>query len=163
MGPQFLCKLPLFGWIEFGTEYRFYTSRRKCWLHHHGIKMIQHPIQRVWLSTPPSRDGRELKRLAKQMCGKTGKERHNRGCLNQAASQCIGYNDVSSYDRVNQTWHTEKRIAPQFERIAKAIIDSAQDYIHSLQPINCLEINGPVTHCEIRSRDQGKSKVSSYI
>ncbi len=72
------------------------------------------------------------------MPGEARKKRHDRGCLNQAASQRISHDDVSGYDCVNQAGHTEERIASQFERIAKAIIDAAQDYVDSLQPINCL-------------------------
>src|SRR5580692_665515 len=97
------------------------------------------------------------------MLGKAGKKRHNRGRLNQAASQCIGDDDIASYDGVDQTRYAEKGIAAQFERIAKAIIHAAQDYIHSLQPIDSLEINGAGAHSEIRSRNQSKSEVSSYI
>jgi hypothetical protein len=90
MGPQLLSKLALFGLIEFGSEYRLHAARWKRRLHHHGIEMIQHPIERVRLPAPPGRDGRKLQLLAKQMPGKAGKKRHDRGRLNQAASQCIG-------------------------------------------------------------------------
>src|SRR5580658_2554332 len=125
--------------------------------------MIQYPVERVWLAAPPGRNGWKYQALAKQMLGKTGKKWHDRRRLNQAAPQCIGNDDVSSHDGVDQARHAEQRLAAQFERIAEAVIHSAQNYVDALQSIYCLEVDGPVTHGEVRSGHQSESKVSSDV
>ena len=84
--------------------------------------MVEHPIERVRLSAPPGRDGRKLQFLAEQMTSQAGKERHYRRRLNQTAAQCVGHLHISSDDGVDEAGNAQKRIAPQFERIAKAIV-----------------------------------------
>ena len=51
----------------------------------------------------------------------------------------------------------------QFERIAKAVVNAAQDHVDLLQPIHGLEKNAPVAHREIRSLDQRESEISRQI
>src|ERR1700679_1272159 len=125
--------------------------------------MVEHPIERVLLPAPPGRDGREFELLAKQVAREAGKKRHDRSRFNHAASQCIGNLYFSSDDGVDQAGNTKKRIAPQLERIAKAIIHPAQNDIDLLQPIYSLEIYAAIAHGEIRSFDQRESQVSSDI
>src|SRR5271166_1741345 len=100
--------------------------------------MVEDPVQRVCLPTPPGRDGGQLEILVKQVPGEAREKWHDRGRLNQTASQCIGNLHVSSDDGVDQTGHTQKRIAAQFQRIAKAVVYPAQNDIDLLQTIDSL-------------------------
>src|ERR1700733_12493810 len=125
--------------------------------------MVEHPIECVFLPAPPGCDGWKFELLAKQIRRQVGKKGHNRGRLNQTAPQCIGNLNISSDDGVDQAGHTEKRFAPQLERIAKAIVDPAQNDIDLLQPIYGLQIYAPIAHGKIRSFDQGESQVSRDI
>ena len=125
--------------------------------------MVEHPVQRVGLPAPPSRDGRKLEILAQQMPGQTGEKRHDRGCFNQTASQRICNLHISRDDRVDQAGHAQKRIAAQFQRIAEAIIHPAQNNIDLLQPVDSLQIHASVAHRKIGSSDQREPQVSRDI
>jgi len=92
------------------------------------------------------------------MPGKAGKKGHDRGCLNQAASQCIGNDDVSSHDGVDQAGNTEKRFATQFERIAK-LSSTRRKITSTCSNLQQSEINRPVAHGKIRSATSVETKV----
>jgi hypothetical protein len=98
--------------------------------------MIEHPVERILLPAPPGRNGWKFELLTQEVHGEAGKKGHDRGRLNQSASQCVCDLDVSSDDGIHQTRHTQKRIAPQFEGIAKAIVHPTQDDIDLLQAVD---------------------------
>src|ERR1700733_10621524 len=100
--------------------------------------MVEHPVERVLLSAPPGCDGWKFEFLAKQVPGEARKKGHDRGRFNHSASQCVCNLYISSDDGVNQAGHTQKRITPQFERIAKAIVDPAQNDVDLLQSVDGL-------------------------
>src|SRR3979490_2774872 len=103
--------------------------------------MVEHPSERVLLSAPPGRDGWKFKLLAEQVRGEARKKWHDRSRLNQSASQGTCNLHVSSDNGVPQAGHPQERIAPQLERVAKAIVHPAQDDIDLLQPVHGLQID----------------------
>ena len=125
--------------------------------------MVEHPIERVLLPAPPGRDRREFELLAQQLRGEAGKKRHDRSRLNQAASQGVGDLHVSGDDGVHQAGHAQKRIAAQFQRIAKAVVHPAQNHIDLLQPVDSLEIHAAVAHRQVRSLHQSESQIARDV
>src|ERR1035437_2299468 len=113
--------------------------------------MVEHPIESVRLPAPPGRDGRKFELLAQQLRAEAGKKGHDRGRLNHTASQCVRHLHISSDDSVDEAGHAEKRIAPQFERIAKAIVHTTQNHIDLLQSVDGLEIYAASAHRQVRS------------
>ncbi len=140
-GPQLLGKLALLGLREFGAEDRLHAAGGKRRFHHHRVEMVEHPIERIILPAPPGGDGRKFELLAQQLRAEAGKKGHDRGSLNHSASQRVCHLHISRDDGVDQAGHAQKRIAAQFERIAKAIVHAAQDHIDLLQPVDCLQIH----------------------
>src|ERR1035441_3864992 len=64
--------------------------------------MVEHPIERVRLPAPPGRDGRKFELLAQQLRAEAGKKGHDRGRLNQTASQRVCHLHISSDDSVDE-------------------------------------------------------------
>src|ERR1017187_9688693 len=125
--------------------------------------MVENPVERGRLPAPPGRDGRKFQFLSSQVSGKAREERHNSGGLNEATAQCICNLYISSNDCIHQARHAEQGIAPQLERVAKAIVHPAQDYMDLLQSIDGLEKYAAVAHRQIGSLNQSKSKVPRHI
>ena len=78
----------------------------------------------------------------------------------QAAAERIRDNDIARAHRLQQARHAEQRFAAQFERIAKAIVDAAENQIHRFETGQCFQENLIVAGNQIRAFDERKAPVA---
>ena len=63
----------------------------------------------------------------------------------------------------NQARHAEKRIAAQFQRIAKSVIHAAENHIDRMQTLKRFEENAAVAHREIAAFDQSETQIARKV
>ena len=87
--------------------------------------------------------------------------RHSRGRnaagaadLHQAAAQRVGHRDVARAHRLHQARHAQQGVAAQLQRIAKVVVQAAQDHVHRLQAAQHLEEDAVVAHRQVAALDQ---------
>src|ERR1700722_17341639 len=108
--------------------------------------MIENPVERVRLAAPPSCNGGKFETFSSHVSAKAGEKRHDSSGLDHAASQRIGDFHVACDNRIDETRHTQKRVAAQLERITEAVVYPAQNHVDPLQSIYGLQKDAGGTH-----------------
>src|SRR5580698_1780253 len=150
-------ELPLFGLLQICGKHRLHSAGWKRRLQNNRIKMLDHPVEGIRLSAPPSRNGGKFKTLSGQVPGKPWKKRHDSSRLDHTAAKSVGDLHVSGDDGVDEAGHAKQRITTQLQRIAEAVVNPAENHIDAFQPIDGLEIDTPVAHGEVNSLNQSET------
>ena len=67
------------------------------------------------------------------MPAQAGQKGHERRALHEAGAERVRDGDVAGANGFHETGHAEHGVVAQFERIAKIIIDAAQDDIDAFE------------------------------
>ena len=102
--------------------------------------------------------------LAEQPLGDGRQKAEPRRRFEHAAPERVGDDDVAFADRREQSGHAERGVDAQLHRVAKIIVEPAQDGVHPLQARRASSrYTRLVAHGEIVSFDQGKPELTREI
>jgi hypothetical protein len=100
---------------------------------HNFVEMIDHVVHLLLLAAPPRRHRGHLQVFSQQVATQAGEESHEDGRFHQSGTERIGDGDIAGAGRLDESGSAEIRIGAQLERIAKRIVDPAQNDVDRLQ------------------------------
>ena len=125
--------------------------------------MRQHVLQIVGMSAPPRPGRRQEQLLVQETAAHLGQERGHGGGLDDPRTERIRHRDVAGTNSVHQAGDAECRIGPQLQRIAKAVVEPAENHVHLTQPFEGLDEDAAVADGQVGPFDQREAEVPRQI
>ena len=130
---------------------------------HQRGKVLKHVVHLFLLTTPPGRSRRQFEIFAQKIACHTGHKGHQPWIFEHTAAQWIDDRHILPPRRFQQSSHPQARICTQFERIAEAIIDTAQNDIDRLQPAQRFQRQAAIAHSEVVALHQRIAEIGGEI
>ncbi len=115
--------------------------------------------QRARVAAPIGGDRRTIELLAEQLATERRQVRNEAGALHDGAAHRIDDGHIASTHRLQEARDTCRAIGPNFERIARIVLQPAQDDIDRLQPAQCFQTEPRIAHREILRLDQRQAEI----
>ena len=132
-------------------------------LHHEAVELVDHEPQRLGLATPPGGHRRQEEVLIEQVPTEGRKECQEGRALEQARTEGVGDGDSAGSGGLHQAGNAEHRFRAQFEWVAVAVIDTAQDDVHRLQTLERLQADLETADSEVGTLDQRYTQMSGQV
>src|SRR5205809_17265 len=97
------------------------------------------------------------------MPAKPRKKRQDCRCFDNAGSERVRNLDIAGHDGIHQPCDTKVGVASELERVAIAIVNTAENYVDSLQPMNSLEVDVAITDCEVGALHERETQVAREV
>ena len=143
-----------------GGEFFLLSELRKGRQDRQLIEVRANITARVFPAAPPGGRGGHEQLLVQKATAQSRQEVHLSRRLDHAAAQRIVENHRTGARRLQQSRNAQKRVAPQLQRIAKAIVQTADQQIHRLQSGQRLDVDAAVAHREVRAFHQREAPVA---
>jgi hypothetical protein len=83
--------------------------------------------------------------------------------LEKGAAQRIGHHHRAGTRRLQQAGHAQRRIGPQFQRVAPVVVQPAQHAVHRLQAFDGLQVQALAAHRQVAAFDQRQAQVTRQV
>ena len=113
------------------------------------MEVFQHVTAGRPFAAPPRGQRRQLELFAQPRAAQRRQKARHRRRFEHPGAQRIGHHDIARPHGGQQTWHTQYGVAAKRQRIAVAVILTAQNDIHRHQTAQRLQKHALVAHHQV--------------
>ena len=127
------------------------------------VEVIENIVQILRPSAPPRPHRRQQQVFAEQMPTEVGLKRQDRSGFDDARSERVRDRHVAAPRGLDETRDAVRGVGAQLQRIAQAVVESAEDDIDRLEAIERLDEDTTVADRQIAILDEGQSEIPGEI